>query len=98
MMQEEKTMKKSSLGTIFIIIAFVAMIATSSILDGIGFAISLFLGIGSLICIILAICMFIVFILEIIEKKIDAVFYLMLAVVLAFLGIKILKWLIGVLI
>ena len=91
-------MKKSSLGTIFIIIAFAAMIATFSILDGIGFAISLFLGIGSLICIILAICMFIVVILEIIEKKIDAVFYLMLAVVLAFLGIKILKWLIGVLI
>lgn len=95
-----KAMKKSgsSIFIIFIIIAIIAMIATTSIMDGIGFALSVFIVIFSLMCIIGAIFLIITFFVEIKNKKMSAFGYLILAVVLAVLGIKILKWLIGVLI
>lgn len=92
-------MKKSSIGIIFIIIAIIAMISTASIMDGIGFALSVFIVIFSLMCIIGAVCSMITIFEKIKNKEISAEFgHLILVIVLAFLGIKMLKWLIGVLI
>lgn len=91
-------MKKSSIWVLFIIIAIIAMIATSSLMDGLGFALTVVIVIFSLMCIIGAIFLVYTAYENIKNKYVsDAIGDLVLFLILFFVSIKILKWLIGVL-
>lgn len=94
-----QNMKKSSIIWLaFIIIAIIAMIKMGSFMGGLGFALTIFIVIFALMCIFGAI--FLVFsCYEKIRCKdiIGSIGDILLIVLFAFLGIKILKWLIGVL-
>lgn len=91
-------MKKSSMmWIVFVVIAIIAMIKMSSFMSGLGFALSIFIGGFSLMCIIGAICFVIVSIEEIKSKQIVAIWHLFMAVVMVVVGIAIFRWLIIVL-
>lgn len=91
-------MKKNSIATWFIIILIIATIATSSLWDGLGFALTVFIIIFSSMCIIASICLVFASYEEIKDKNpIGAIKDIFLIFILAFIGIKIIKWLVGVL-
>lgn len=92
-------MKKGSITIFFIIMLIIAMTVTSSVMSGIGFTISGFIIFLSVLIIIGAISSIIMAYVKIREKEIfKFVGYVLLAIVLSFFGIKMLKWLIYVLI
>lgn len=92
-------MKKGSITIFFIIMLIIVMTVTSSVMSGIGFTISGFIIFLSVLIIIGAISSIIMAYVKIREKEIfKFVGYVLLAIVLSFFGIKMLKWLIYVLI
>ena len=92
-------MKKSRIiWFLFIIVAIIAMIKTASFMQGFGFALSVVIIIYSLMCLIGALYLIYTCYEKIKDKDITgAIHDIVLILVLAFLGIKILKWLIGIL-
>lgn len=92
-------MKKSSIIWVgFIIVAIIAIVKTASFMTGLGFSFSILIGGFALICIFGAIYLGYEAYQNLKQKDIGGVIgNIVLLAVFAFLGIKILGWLIGVL-
>ena len=91
-------MKKGTIIFSFIVCIIIAALVTSSLWQGFGFALACVIFLFALLCIGVAICGIVAVYASIREKHIvEAIKFLAIAVICAFVGIKLLKWLASVL-